>query len=627
MIRRLVVAVAAMREPFALVIDHVEVIQDVRCGDAIAELALNLPVGSRLALASRIEPPIPVARLRAQGLVVDIGVDDLAMDRDEASELLAAAEVVLTEDELTDLVQRTEGWAVGLYLASLAAKADGARAQATLAFHGDDRLMADYLRSEVLARRSPATAAFLTRTSVLDSMSGPLCDAVLERQGSQQVLESLERSILLLVPLDRSREWYRYHHLLRDLLRAELQRSEPELVPRLHDRAAAWFEANGRPDLAIDYAQAAGDADRAAHLFAGIAQLTYAAGRLDTALRWLGWFEFRGLIERYPQVAVEGAICEALLGHPTSAERWADAAASGSFDGVLPDGSPLESWIALLEAGLCRRGAGRMRADADLACERLAPGSPWSGPALHLAAMARVLDGDGDAGDPPPGPLDRGLPPHGHHADRAGRAGRAGRPGDRTRRLERRWGVRVGGVGDRAGRQPRRLRLRDRRPRGGRRVAVHRRNVAQAQEQVVPASRLRPLCSEALPLSTRFLLQLAHAYVELSDPAGARAVLRQIRDILRVRPDVGDLSERADELQQMVDAIHLGAVGASSLTAAELRLLPLLATHLSYTEIGDRLYVSRNTVKSHAVSIFRKLGVSSRSAAIQHAEEVGLLGR
>jgi LuxR family maltose regulon positive regulatory protein len=158
-------------------------------------------------------------------------------------------------------------------------------------------------------------------------------------------------------------------------------------------------------------------------------------------------------------------------------------------------------------------------------------------------------------------------------------------------------------------------------------VAVHRRNVVQAQEQVVRASRLRPLCSEALPLSTRFLLQLAHAYVELSDPAGARAVLRQIRDILRVRPDVGDLSERADELQQMVDAIHLGAVGASSLTAAELRLLPLLATHLSYTEIGDRLYVSRNTVKSHAVSIFRKLGVSSRSAAIQHAEEVGLLGR
>jgi LuxR family maltose regulon positive regulatory protein len=120
---------------------------------------------------------------------------------------------------------------------------------------------------------------------------------------------------------------------------------------------------------------------------------------------------------------------------------------------------------------------------------------------------------------------------------------------------------------------------------------------------------------------------LAQAHLELADPAGARAVLRQIRDILQLRPDLGIVATQADELRHMLDTIRAGPVGASSLTAAELRLLPLLATHLSYPDIGDRLHVSRNTVKSHAVSIYRKLGASSRSEAINIAEEIGLLRR
>jgi LuxR family maltose regulon positive regulatory protein len=141
------------------------------------------------------------------------------------------------------------------------------------------------------------------------------------------------------------------------------------------------------------------------------------------------------------------------------------------------------------------------------------------------------------------------------------------------------------------------------------------------------ASRARPLCTAALPISAQFLLQLAHAYLELADPAGARAVLRQVRDILQIRPDLGIVERRASELEQMLDAIRVQSVGASSLTAAELRLLPFLGTHLSYADIARRLYLSRNTVKSQAVSLFRKLGVSSRGDAVAMAEEVGLLGR
>ena len=159
------------------------------------------------------------------------------------------------------------------------------------------------------------------------------------------------------------------------------------------------------------------------------------------------------------------------------------------------------------------------------------------------------------------------------------------------------------------------------------RVAAHRGDVVAAKHYAALASRLRPVCTPAVPLSAHFLLQLAHAYLELADPAGHATVLRQVRDILRLRPELGTVARQADELEQMLDTIRVGAVGASSLTAAELRLLPLLATHLSYRDIGERLFLSRNTVKSEAVSLFRKLGVSSRGDAVAKAEEIGLLGR
>ena len=157
---------------------------------------------------------------------------------------------------------------------------------------------------------------FLTRTAVLERLSGPLCDAVLGTGGSGRVLERLEDSNLLLVPLDRRREWYRYHHLFGELLLAELERREPKLIPQLHVRAARWCEANGLPEAAIDHAQAAGDADRVARLVATLGRPTYAAGRVDTVRRWLAWLEERGLVDRYPQVAVLGAWVQALVGRP-----------------------------------------------------------------------------------------------------------------------------------------------------------------------------------------------------------------------------------------------------------------------------------------------------------------------
>jgi LuxR family maltose regulon positive regulatory protein len=140
------------------------------------------------------------------------------------------------------------------------------------------------------------------------------------------------------------------------------------------------------------------------------------------------------------------------------------------------------------------------------------------------------------------------------------------------------------------------------------------------------ASRLRPLCTSAFPASAQFLLELAHAQLELGDAVGARAVLHQVHGILHVRPDLGVVPKQAAELQSMVDTIRGGRVGASSLTVAELRVLPFLATRFTFPEIGERLHVSRHTIKTHVVSIYRKLGVSSRTDAIEQAREIGLLG-
>ena len=232
-------------------------------------------------MASRAGVPLPVARLRAQGRIVEISAEDLAMGREEASSLLEGAGAELGEASIHELLQRTEGWPAGLYIAALAIKAGTRRSEVGFTFTGDDIFMGDYLRSELLDRVSGAVASFLTRTSVLDRMCGSLCDAILDGEGSQRLLERLESRNLLIVPLDRRREWYRYHHLLQELLQAELRRREPDLVQDLHFRAAGWYEANAMPEAAIRHAQAAADYDRVARLVLELAQPVWASGRVE----------------------------------------------------------------------------------------------------------------------------------------------------------------------------------------------------------------------------------------------------------------------------------------------------------------------------------------------------------
>src|SRR6516225_3405132 len=229
-------AFSSRTSPVALVLDDVHLLHDTECRAALSVLADHVPAGSRLVLASRAEPPLRTARLRAEGKLMEIGPGDLSLSAAEAAALLRAAEVALGEDEVAELHRRTEGWPVGLYLAALYLREGGTLGQAAASFGGDDRFVSEYVESELLARISPAQRAFLTRTAVLERMCGPLCEAVLELPGSAATLADLARSNLLLVPLDHRGPWYGYHHLFRDMLLAELERLEPGLTPALRRR-------------------------------------------------------------------------------------------------------------------------------------------------------------------------------------------------------------------------------------------------------------------------------------------------------------------------------------------------------------------------------------------------------
>src|ERR1700742_657062 len=319
---RLGSAFSSMTSPVVLVLDDVHVLHNSECRAALSVLADHVPGGSRLALAGRAGPPLRVARLRAEGKMIEIGPRDLSLTASEALSLLRSVGVGLSEDEAAELHERTEGWPAGLYLAGLYLREGGPLAGAAVSFGGGDRLVSDYMESEFLSRVSRRERVFLTRTAVLERMCGPLCEAVLGMAGSAAILEDLAGSNLLLVPLDRQAEWYRYHHLFRDMLLAQLYRRERGLMPVLRRRAAAWCLDNDMPEAALEYFMAAGDVDEAARLVGRLLPSVYRQGRMVTIQRWFGWLDDRDGIERHPMTAVLASFMSALMGRPVDDERW-----------------------------------------------------------------------------------------------------------------------------------------------------------------------------------------------------------------------------------------------------------------------------------------------------------------
>ena len=397
---QLVAILEAMTGPVTVVVDHLDSVTNPECMALVAEVASRLPDHVRLVLASRVEPRLPMARLRVEGRLLEIGMDDLALDLDEAAGLLVGAGIDIDGLDVQALVDRTEGWPAGLFLAGLAMQVAPSRGDSARSIRGDSRYLGDYLRAEVLDQVSAEESAFLVRTSILDSLSGPLCDATLDAEGSSDRLEAMERRRLLIVPLDGRHEWYRYQRLFGELLRSELHRREPALVPELHARAAAWYQANGQPEEALRHAQVAKDGDLVSDLLHGLMQSVWASGRAGTVMRWMEWLAEEDLLDRYPALTVHGALMYALLGYPAQAEVWAAAAERTQVDIGSPDGSTMESLLAYLGAFQCRHGAASMRADSITAFDGLSPTSPYRASMLFTEGLSHVIEGDPDRAEP-----------------------------------------------------------------------------------------------------------------------------------------------------------------------------------------------------------------------------------
>jgi LuxR family maltose regulon positive regulatory protein len=625
---RLGSAFASMAAPVALVLDDVHALHNSECRAALSVLADHVPGGSRLVLAGRDRPPLRIARLRAEGRILEIGPADLSLTVADAAALLRGAGVSVGADEAAVLHQRTEGWPVGLYLAALALREGGSLGQAAISFGGDDRLVSEYMESELLERISRRHREFLTRTAVLTRMSGPLCDAVLEQPGSAATLADLARSNLLFVPLDRQGRWHRYHHLFRDMLQADLERREPDLPALLRRRAAAWSARNDLPEEALEYSIAAGDVTMAARLVAQLAQPMIRRGQAATVRRWFGWLEDHGGVQENPMLAVHASILSATIGRPAEAERWADIVDRWQYhDPARPEDLAAQAWAALLRAVSCRHGIEQMRADAGEAARRFAAAG-MAAAAIPLAqGIALVLSGDLDHGDASfeetinyqaearaPDVLATALCERSLVAMARTEWDRAGVLAGEAVAALRQAGIEECYVTSlvcavRA------------------RVALHQGDVPAARQQLIRAQRLRPLLTYAVPyLAVQARIELTRAHLALSDLAGARTLLREIDELLNRRPDLGTLAGEARALRARLSGERgPSAPGPSSLTAAEMRILPMLATHLTGPEIAAELFLSPHTVKSQQLALYRKLAASSRHQAVARARELGLL--
>ena len=374
-----------------LILDDYHLLTDARIHEAVEYLLSYLPPSLRLVIAARFDPPLPLARMRARSELAEIRAADLRFDATEAAGLVSAvSQIEVGSGAVESLLDRTEGWAVGLKLAALTLRGSTDPAGRAAAAR-DDRHILDFLSAEVLDRLSNDWRAFLIRTAVLDRLSGSLCDAVLGRTGSAAVLEALERADLFLVPLDARREWYRYHRLFRDVLLRELRATSPEAAPELLRRAADWYLDAGQVDQAVRLLMAAGDRQRATSLLLSAEDEFLERGAAATYLR-LGDQLGEAIIRSDPRLAVSMAGAAAQSGQ---LERVPGLL--GVAEARLHDHSPpYQAWRSLAAAAAVLRAAYDPRTRADppamlAAAERAA--SLETDPTLQGYVIARITLG------------------------------------------------------------------------------------------------------------------------------------------------------------------------------------------------------------------------------------------
>jgi LuxR family maltose regulon positive regulatory protein len=619
----LVNELAKLPAPVVLVLDDYHVITERSCHDQIAFLLLHLPPSAEIVLITRVDPPLPVARLRAAGEMLEIRVPELRFAPSEAAALVRnVSGVELSEPDVAVLLERTEGWPAGLYLAALSLSGHPSPGAFIRQFTGDNRFIVDFLGEEVLSRQPSGIRQFLARTAILGRFCAPLCGAVVGSANAAEIIDVLERENLFIVPLDDNRQWYRYHHLFAQALRSELARTEPDIGPALHGRASAWHRLSGSTDEAIGHALAAGDTAGAVGLIARNWLAYVDSGRAATVR---GWVRSLGddQIAAHPLAAHSAAWVAALSGEPESVRRWAHVLKTGEHDGPLPDGMPSLEFSAALLGGLFGfDGIRAMRESAARAVElEPDPMSAWYAPALTALGFSQYLSGEPGAADllsralmnEPSVPLVQLVAlcaaslvatEEGRLAqakELAGAALHVADDGDLSRSPQNSLAHTASG-------------------------AVHalEGRLAEARGELNRALRSRRSWPGLSPWPTlETLLRLAPLLHDMGDRPGAAALLGEARDILTSLPDGAEVQlARLEQLERRIATGPPRAVSlAEPLTAREVAVLHLLRGTLSLRGIGEELHVSQNTIKTHTRAIYRKLGVSTRHGAVEKGRD------
>ncbi len=587
-----------------LVLDDYHVIEEPAIHRLVASLIERLPVGARMAIATRADPPLPLARLRARGELLEVRAEDLRFTESEAGEMLGAVAVELDSAAVAALVERTEGWAAVLRLAAISLRGRSDQAGQVRRFGASHRFVLDYIVEEVLGGLPPETQDFLLRTAVLDRMCGSLCDAVTGRSDGQARLEELERANLLIIPLDDERRWYRYHALFAEVLRARLRILRPGEPPGLHARAAAWLAAQGDDDEAIAHALRTDDLERTCRMVAEASLRWLNAGELRTVRRWLDALPGEA-VRGDPQLSTSYAWCLVLPGETDGvAERLADAerALAVDHDGDAIADAAVRTQLALirsrladlegdaptaiaqarlarelLPAGLPPEGETTLRGDATILLARgLAAAGDIDGAAAAYAASLPDLRAGGNLFA-----ADRAI------ADLAAIAIARGDAPGAARLCEAEIARASGRPGASAG--------------GAVWAVLARARVELGQAELAQVAGLR-----ALELATR----AGDAQVARS----ARSVLARVAE-MQVHERAGARLPSRPSAERPVEA----------LTAREIEVLRLVALGRSNSQVATELFVTVGTVKSHLHTISGKLGAANRVEAVARGRELGLL--
>jgi len=612
--------------PFVLVLDDYHYLRGRNVHGLMGRLLAGLPPSGQLAIATRADPPLPLGRLRAAGAMFEIRADALRFSEEEAHRLLTFSRIALDPADLSTLVERTEGWPAGIYLAALSLRTEQDPSGFVRRFAGTHRHVADYLSEEVLRRQPGATRRFLTRTSILGRMCAGLCDAVMDGGESQAMLERLEHSNLFVVPLDDDRRWYRYHQLFAQMLRAELARKQPELAPALHRRASVWFDAEGWHEEAVAHALAGRDAARSAELVARYWLDMFNIGRLRTVREWLDDMGDEAIAAQ-PAAALTAAWVAGLIGEPEAVERWLATAQLGTHNGPLPDGTAsLESGAAIVRGVLGYSGLEARRANLARALDLEPSASPWRPFLLWGQGHVALLSGDPEraralfldvlrlADERRQAVLTIiALAELSLAETHLGNTDAATIHARRAEMIVNERGLTA---------DPRSssvwLALGS--------VLVANGELRPGHEAMERALRLRRGGPGLSPWPTlEVLLALAPVRFTLGDADGAAGLLAEVRVILADLPDAGNLGRRLEEIRRQLEVPGRELAFGEALTDRELAILKLLPSQLSQRAIAAELFVSLNTVKSHSRAIYRKLGASSREEAIERARELALI--